>query len=166
MKSLKARPQGYKFMSQRHLRFKGGKTPTQLLRAEPQPLSKAGCGCFQIFSLPAKNPFSCSFPWPTHPLQEHPTSFNARRQGVDFTAILPQSPARERSPGKPPDPPGCTSLAHQPCICLCWLQNYFQVSAPLWPCLLAKGKQKGSSELPLRWGKVLLQMTSKSPLQP
>lgn len=105
-------------MSQRHLHFKGSKTPTQLLKAEPQLLSKAGCGCFQIFSLPAKNPFSCSFPWLTHPLQEHPTSINARRQRVDFTAILPQSPARESSPGKPPDPPGCTSLAHQPCITL------------------------------------------------
>lgn len=141
-------------MSQRHLHFKGGKTPTQLIRVEPQLLSKAGCGCFQIFSLPAKNPFSCSFPWPTHPLQEHPTSFNARRQGVDFTAILPQSPARERSPGKPPDPPGCTSLAHQPCITLPLLaeKNTARCQQLSGHVSWTRRKQKGSSELPLRQG--------------
>lgn len=33
---------------------------------------------------------------------------------------------------------------------LCWLQKYFEVSAPLWPCLLDKGKAEGQLRAPIK----------------
>jgi len=86
--------QGGNSMSWRWLSFKGGKGPTYLLKTESQTLSKAGYSCSQNFSL-AKNSILL-FPLVyLAPFEEHSTSNNPRREGVDFASIIPHCVAKE-----------------------------------------------------------------------